>query len=94
MRPPPATAVLTLFGSTPHVTRPRHDVHPNWCESASGLGYTDMRKGLDGLAMPLQGALKNDPFSGHLFAFRGKRASVLKILFWDGNGTSSCLCLM
>jgi transposase len=58
------------------------------------LGYTDMRKGLDGLAMPVQGALKQDPFSGHLFAFRGKRASVLKILFCDGNGTSSCLCLM
>jgi transposase len=45
------------------------------------LGYTDMRKGLDGLAMLVQGALKRDPFSGHLFAFRGKRASMLKILF-------------
>ena len=53
------------------------------------LGYTDMRKGLDGLAMLVQQALKQDPFSGHLFAFRGKKASMLKILFWDGNG----LCL-
>ena len=53
------------------------------------LGYTDMRKGLDGLAMLVQGTLKQDPFSGHLFAFRGRRASMLKILFWDGNG----LCL-
>ena len=39
------------------------------------LGYTDMRKGMDGLAMLVQETLKKDPFSGHLFAFRGKRAS-------------------
>jgi len=53
------------------------------------LGYTDMRKGLQGLAALVQETLKKDPFSGHLFAFRGKSASMLKILFWDGNG----LCL-
>ena len=53
------------------------------------LGYTDMRKGMDGLAALVQELLKRDPFSGHLFAFRGKRASILKVLFWDGNG----LCL-
>jgi transposase len=38
------------------------------------LGYTDMRKGLDGLAMLVQQVLAKDAFSGHLFAFRGKRA--------------------
>jgi len=38
------------------------------------LGYTDMRKGIDGLAMLVQDTLKKDAFSGHLFAFRGKRA--------------------
>ena len=38
------------------------------------LGYTDMRKGIDGLTMLVQDVLKKDPFSGHLFAFRGKRA--------------------
>ncbi|MEK9285275.1 IS66 family insertion sequence element accessory protein TnpB [Bradyrhizobium sp. ISRA442] len=52
------------------------------------LGYTDMRKGIDGLAMLVQ-EVKKDPFSGHLFAVRGKKASMLKVLFWDGNG----LCL-
>ncbi|WP_394032890.1 MULTISPECIES: IS66 family insertion sequence element accessory protein TnpB [Xanthobacter] len=45
-----------------------------------------MSKGLDGLAMLVQQTLKQDPFSGHLFAFRGRKASMLKILFWDGNG--------
>jgi transposase len=53
------------------------------------LGHTDMRKGLDGLAMVVQQVLAKDPFSGHLFAFRGKRSDLIKILFWDGNG----LCL-
>ena len=37
------------------------------------LGYTDMRKGLDGLATLVQEHLKKDPFSGHLFAFRARR---------------------
>ena len=40
------------------------------------LGYTDMRKGLDGLATLVQEHLKKDPFSGHLFAFRGRNASM------------------
>ncbi|WIM12915.1 IS66 family insertion sequence element accessory protein TnpB [Enhydrobacter sp.] len=53
------------------------------------LGVTDMRKGLDGLAMLVQGVLKQDPFSGHLFLFRGRKAELLKILWWDGTG----LCL-
>ncbi len=52
------------------------------------LGVTDMRKGLDGLAMLVQGVLEQDPFSGHLFAFRGRQATLIKILFWDGNGLS------
>jgi transposase len=53
------------------------------------LGVTDMRKGLDGLAALVQEHLRKDPFCGHLFAFRGRSASMLKVLFWDGNG----LCL-
>ena len=48
-----------------------------------------MRKGMDGLAMLVQDTLKKDAFSGRLFAFRGWRARIVKILFWDGNG----LCL-
>jgi transposase len=57
-------------------------VHP-------ALGHTDMRKGLDDLATLIQEHLKKDPFSGHLFVFRDKNASLLKILLWDGKG----LCL-
>ena len=34
-------------------------------------GATDMRKGLDSLAA--QTVLGQDPFSGHVFCFRGRR---------------------
>ena len=37
-------------------------------------GYTDMRKGMDGLALMVQEVLQQDPFSGHLFVFRGRKA--------------------
>lgn len=50
---------------------------------------TDLRRGFDGLAALVQGALQENPFSGHLFVFRGKRGDRLKILYWDGSG----LCL-
>lgn len=50
------------------------------------LGSTDMRKGFDGLSMLAQQALAQDPFSGSLFVFRGKRGDLLKILWWDGQG--------
>lgn len=50
------------------------------------LGYTDLRKGLDGLSLMAQEVLRADPFSGHLFVFRGRKAGLVKILFHDGNG--------
>ena len=53
------------------------------------LGVTDLRKGLDGLAVLVQEVLEQDPFSGHLFAFRGRKANLIKIIYWDGTG----LCL-
>jgi transposase len=52
-------------------------------------GRTDMRKGFNGLAMLAQEVLRQDPFSGHLFVFRGRRGDLTKALWWDGQG----LCL-
>jgi transposase len=52
-------------------------------------GVTDMRKGFDGLAVLTQEVLKEDPFSGAVFVFRGKRGDLIKVLYWDGQG----LCL-
>ena len=34
-------------------------------------GRTDLRRGIDGLAGQIQTVLREDPFSGHLFIFRG-----------------------
>ena len=45
---------------------------PKGVRGHMAVGITDMRKGLDGLAMLVQGTLQQDPFSGHLFAFRGR----------------------
>jgi len=50
---------------------------------------TDLRKGFNSLAGQVKNVLSADPFSGHLFVFRGKRGDYVKILYWDGTG----LCL-
>jgi transposase len=52
-------------------------------------GHTDMRRGFDGLAATVQTALAENPFSGHIFVFRGRRGDILKVLWFDGQG----LCL-
>jgi transposase len=52
-------------------------------------GVTDMRRGFDGLAALVQTQLAAQPFSGHVFVFRGRRGDLLKLLWWDGQG----LCL-
>jgi len=46
----------------------------------------DLRNGFDGLAAKVQQVIGADPFSGHLFIFRGKRGDYLKGLYWDGSG--------
>ena len=63
---------------------------------ASGLrvylacGVTDMRKGMSGLAMVVQQSLSEDPFGGAVFAFRGRRAGLIKLIWHDGLG----LCML
>ena len=52
-------------------------------------GATDMRRGFDGLAAVVQTTLAANPYSGHVFVFRGKRGDLIKVLWWDGQG----LCL-
>jgi transposase len=52
-------------------------------------GVTDMRNGFDGLAAIVKAALAEDPYSGQLFVFRGRRGDRVKILWYDGDG----LCL-
>jgi len=47
---------------------------------------TDMRKGFDTLAVLVREALGDDPLSGQLFLFVGRRRDRLKILYWDRDG--------
>src|SRR5690606_17258853 len=53
-------------------------------------GFTDMRCGFNGLAARVQTALAEDPYSGHVFVFRGRRGDIIKVLWWSGDG----LCLL
>lgn len=49
-------------------------------------GVTDMRSGFNGLAAKVQTTLEEDPFSGHVFVFRGKRGDLVKVLWFAGDG--------
>ena len=46
----------------------------------------DMRKSFDGLAALTQFALGKDPLSGHLYVFRNRPATLVKILYRDLSG--------
>ncbi|AIP31241.1 putative transposase [Paraburkholderia xenovorans LB400] len=53
-------------------------------------GVTDMCSGFNGLAAKMQTVLERDPFSGHVFVFRGRRGDLIKVLWWSGDD----LCLL
>jgi transposase len=46
----------------------------------------DMRLGFDRLADLAAAVTGQDPLSGHLFVFRGRRGDRLKVLYWDRDG--------
>ena len=48
-----------------------------------------MRKGFNGLSALAETVLREDPFSGHLFVFRGRQGDLIKVIWFDGQG--SCL---
>ena len=49
-------------------------------------GVTDMRRGFATLAAQAEKTLKADPFTGHMFVFRGRRGDLIKVIWWDGQG--------
>ena len=49
-------------------------------------GYTDLRKGIDGLAALIQRQFHLNPFSNTLFLFCGCRRDRIKGLYWEGDG--------
>ena len=52
-------------------------------------GVTDLRRGFTGLSGFVQTTLEQNPLSGHVFLFRGRRGDLVEMLWHDGNG----LCL-
>jgi transposase len=55
----------------------------------AAAGVTDMRAGMNGLAVKVQTTLAEEPLSGHVFVFRGGRGNVVKVLWANSDG----LCL-
>jgi transposase len=43
------------------------------------VGRTDMRRGMNGLALQVQEALGRDPHAGDLYVFRGVRGNLIKV---------------
>lgn len=46
----------------------------------------DMRRSFDGLALAVKQLLGEEPQSGALYVFIGKRPTRVKVLWWDRNG--------
>lgn len=61
---------------------------PSGCRVWIAMGHTDMRRGMQGLALQVQEQMKRDPHAGDLYVFRGRRGDLVKILWHDGVGLS------
>ena len=49
-------------------------------------GFTDLRKGIDGLAATVQQQFRLDPYTNTLFLFCGHKRDRIKGLYWESNG--------
>lgn len=47
---------------------------------------TDMRKSFNGLSAIVEHQWESNPLSGDLFIFSNRRQTLLKMLYWDGDG--------
>lgn len=66
----------------------------NACPVCAGITVQFAAESVSSLVRNTQAALvqtqlQADPFSGHVFVFRGRRGDRIKVLWWDGDG----LCL-
>ena len=51
------------------------------------VGYTDLRRGIDGLAAMIQQEFQMGPFEeGTMFIFCGRRTDRIKVLTYEGDG--------
>ncbi len=50
------------------------------------IGYSDLRRGIDGYCSIIQNTFHMDPQTNALFLFCGRRLDRIKALYWDGDG--------
>ena len=50
------------------------------------VGYTDLRRAINGLAAIVQQVFKLDPCARNLYLFCGRNSDRIKALFWEGDG--------
>src|SRR5205814_2347729 len=55
-----------------------------------GINPIDFRRGIDGIAGYCNAVLAQNPFNGHVFLFRSRRANAIKILLYDSQGFWLC----
>ena len=63
-----------------------NDHAAGWGAGLSGLRLHRHAQGMAALAMLVQQTLGHDPFCGTVFAFRGRRSGLIKLLWHDGVG--------
>ncbi|MGI6545613.1 MAG: IS66 family insertion sequence element accessory protein TnpB [Fastidiosipilaceae bacterium] len=56
------------------------------CRVYLACGYTDLRKGIDGLALLVKEQFHLDPYEQSLFLFCGRRQDRIKALLFEGDG--------
>ena len=62
--------------------RPSNDIDTIWLAREA----VDFRKGINGLAVLVEGQMERDPFGGQLFVFINKARDKIKILYWERSG--------
>ena len=50
------------------------------------VGYSDLRRGIDGFASLIQNTFHINPQTNALFIFCGRRSDRIKALYWDNDG--------
>ena len=50
------------------------------------VGYSDLRRGIDGFASIIQNTFHTNPQTSALFIFCGRRSDRIKALYWDTDG--------
>jgi transposase len=53
-------------------------------------GVTDMRRGMNTLALQVQQGIGRDPYAGEIFCFRGRKGDLVKKAYSRASGCPKC----